>query len=65
VKRGIVNGLEWLCGLLDSIPVWERDNDGKLIRAYGAFGCGWLRLCQRSIALDKRWQTGVYGHVTD
>lgn len=58
LKRSVVIGLEWLCGLLDRIPVYS---EGRWYWDGGAVGCYWLRLAERSAALDERWGTGVWG----
>ncbi len=69
VKRWVVIAIEWACGQLDRIPTFYRCQDMHRCYgfhcAYGAFGCGWLRLAIRSYELDARWNTRVWGDATE
>lgn len=59
MKRRIVVTLEAACGWLDNIPALYR-YDGRWYIGTGCWGCYVFKLSEKSIALDDRWETGVW-----
>lgn len=68
IKRAIVNGLEWLCGVLDRTPgLCRTDTESWLSvrpHRYSDLGCA-LGLTMYGIKLDDRWGTGIWGGPDD
>jgi hypothetical protein len=59
-KRAIVRGLEKACTIVDRLPgVWIEE-DGWYWTWNAQYGCGKMRLAERSFNLDDKWGTGVW-----
>ena len=59
-KKAYVIFLEWSCGMIDYLPgVWIEE-DGWFWTKHAQYGCGKLRLAERSFELDDKWGTGVW-----
>ena len=60
LKRLVVHSLERLCTVLDYLPgVWIEE-DGWFWTRHASYGCGKMRLAERSFDLDEKWETGVW-----
>lgn len=57
MRKVVVNGLMYLCGVLDHIPVFRRSpGPGREWRWTTAqWGCWPLRLSYLSVKLEQRW----------